>query len=507
MNLSYGAVVSFCSYWQKISTSSCSIIFRFLLHTFLPMRNPKIKSSRANRLKIVKHELVRDRGPPPPPTPLQFPQSTFDPGQARPYTSREIYQLFTTIHKTRPKLDPLQALSVQSIEVGLEQLLPEGYLPDASWNQDPSVANHVVLAPVDRTPSATLGNGTAAPGHDAWYKSAKELLHDNDDVFKYLRGTLQSSPDRPKLRVAMFRKFWDHLRELSMYWDTRNEKYEDVSGEAATLASAPAPDAMDIDKTSAANQPTEETKNGKAKQTYTGNRIGTGREMPPVYREDVICAFVETVAMAFHCRIERPPIAPKLKMQNILIPVPQAGIVYRCPNDRLKARRGILEGPLLAVQCNHNTAFRRQEEATVKEKEPDDKGQDEAISLLREVGSMLNLAQKRAREGQEEPIPGEEQWWVTKPRWGGGSGGAVPSKEVPNGHAPDDDDDDPEGSNKGVKRASKGAKPLTAAAKRAKRLYAMENWKKLNPGPRRWDRGVVHLQIGKDQGATGDDVG
>ena len=468
------------------------------------MRNLKIKSSRANRLKSVKRDLVRDRGPPPPPTPLQFPQSTFDFGQARPYTTREIYQLFATIHKTRPKIDPLQALSVRSIEVGLEQLLPEGYLPDASWNQDPSAANDVVLAPVDRTPSSTLGNGTAAPGHETWYKSAKELLYDDDQVFKYLRGNFHPVPDRPKLRVAMFRKFWDHLRELGMYWDTRNEKYEDVFGDVVTLA--PAPDAMDIDQTSAPSQPTEETKNGNAKRTYTGDRIGTGRNMPPMYREDVVCAFVDTVAMAFHCRTERPPIAPKVKLQNMLIPVPQAGIVYRCPTDRLKARRGILEGPLLAVHCNHNTAFRRQEEATAKAKEPDGKCQHEAISLLREVGSMLNLAQKRAREGQEEPIPGEEQWWVTKPRWGGGSGGEGPSKEVPNGDAPDDDDDDPEGSNKGVKRASKEAKPLSAAPKRAKGSYAMENWKKLNPGPSRWDQGVVHLQIGKDRGATGDDV-
>lgn len=473
-------------------------------HFSFLMRDHKIKSSRANRLKIVKQELVRDRGPPPPPTPLQFPQSTFDPGQARPYSSREIYELFTTIHKTRPKLDPLQALAVRSIEVSLEQLFPEGYLPDASWNSDPSVANDVSPASANRTPPLTLGNGTAAPGRDAWYKSAKELLYDNDDVFKYLRGTFQSSPDRPKLRVAMFRRFWDHLRELSMYWDTRNERYEDIPGDAET----PAPDAMDIDKSSAPNPSTEETKNGKVKKSYTGSRIGTGRDMPPVYREDVVCAFVDTVAMAFHCRTERPPIAPKLKMQNILLPVPQAGIVYRCPTDRLNARRGILEGPLLAVQCNHNTAFRRQEETKAKEEESDDKCQDVAFSLLREVGSMLNLAQKRAREGQEEPVPGEEQWWVTKPRWGGGSGGDVPGKEVPNGdaHDDDDDDDDPEGLNKRVKRATKGAKPLSRAAKRAKKLNVMENWQNLNPGPRRWDRGVVHLQIGKDQDATGDDV-
>lgn len=466
------------------------------------MRGLKIKFCRANQLKTDNDRLARDKGPPPPPTPLQFPPSTFNPDQARPYTSREIHQLFTTIHKTRPKPDHLQALSVRSIEVGLEQLLPEDYLPDASWNQDPSAGNDVSPAPAGRPQPSTLGNGIAAPGHETWYKSAKELLYDNEDVYKYLRGAFNSSLDRPKLRVAMFRKFWDHLREVSMYWDTSNEKYEHISSDAAATA---APDAMDIDNISAQTQPTEETKDEKAKQTYTGNRIGTGRDMPPVYREDVTCAFVETVAMAFHCRTERTPIPSKLKLQNILIPVPQAGIVYRSPNDRVRARRGILEGPLLAVQCNHNTIFREREEENEKEEEWDDKSHDETVSLLREVGLMLNLAQKRAREGQEEPVPGEGQWWVTKPRWGGGPGGEVPSKEVPNGDT-NDDDDDPEGSSKGIKRASKGVKALSAVAKRAKKLYAMENWKNLDPGPKRWDRGVVHLQIGKDQDASGDDV-
>lgn len=382
--------------------------------------------------------------------------------------------------------------------------MPEGYLPDVSWNQNPSASNDALPPPVDRAPPATLGNGIAAPGHDAWYKSAKELLYDNDDVFKYLRGTFQSSSDRPKLRVAIFRKFWDHLREVSMYWDTRNEKYEDISDDA-TAAAAATTDPMDIDTISAPTHRNENKKDEKAKRTYTGNRIGTGRDMPPVYREDVVCAFVDTVAMAFHCRTERAPIPPKLKLQNILIPVPQAGIVYRYPKDRVQARRGILEGPLLAVQCNHSIAFRRQEEGKEDEQEWDNNSQDEAVSLLREVGLMLNLAQKRAREGLEEPIPGKEQWWVTRPRWGGGVGGEVPSREVPHEDA-HDDDDDPDGSSKGVKRASKGAKPLSAAAKRAKRLYAMENWKNLDPGPRRWDRGVVHLQIGKDRDVTSDDV-
>ena len=475
------------------------VIFCFPASKLLPRGNLTIRGVRADRLNIVNNELKREKGPPPPPTPLQFPPTAFNLDQERPFTCFEIYKLFTTIHKTKPKTDHLQALSVRSTEVSLEQLLPEGYLPHESWNQDPFGADDVLRAQFYRPPPSTLSNGMATPGHDTWYKSAKELLYDNEEVYQFLKGSFYPRSRRPRLLVGMFRRFWDHLREMGMYWDTNNEKYEDVSSDAtaATAAvAAVAADAMDIDKSSAQDQPTEEKTDGKVKQTYTGNRIGTGRDMPPQYREDAVCAFVETVAMSFRCTVERPQLSPKLKLQNLFIPVPQAGIVYRCPMDRVKARRGILEGPLLAVQCNHQTAFRRQEddeEGKKKGEESDDKIQSEASCLLREVGLMLNLAQKRAREGQKEPIPGEEKWWAYKPRWGGGPGGQVPSFEEKK-----DDDNDSEG-------PSKPTKSVSQAAKRAKR-HAIENWKTLVPGPKRWDQNIHYLQIGKDQDVIGDDV-
>lgn len=439
----------------------------------LPMQGLTIKGDRANQLKAAKSENERERPPPPPPTPLQFPLSALNQrlDQAR-YTSLEISQLFTTIHKTGPKIEHLQALSVRSIEVSLEQLLPEGYLPDVSWNQDPSTANGSTIFRAPVHPLPILSNGMTVPGYEAWYKSSKELLYDNEDVFQFLQGR-HSSSGRPKLRVAMFRKFWDHLQQMGMYWDTSQEIYEDIPSDAA------APDVMDIDKIYAQTQPTEEANDGeKANQTYRGSRIGTGRDMPARFREEAVFAFVETVAMAFRCRTERPRMEPKVRLQNILIPLPQVGIVYRCPTDRNQAKRGILEGPLLAIQCTNQTVFRREEEV-------DGEGQGEVSNLLREVGLMLNLAQKRAREGQEEPEPGDGKWWATKPRWGGGPGGEVQSIEGKN-------DDDPEGSSKGKKRP--------------KRSNAMENWKNLEPGPSLWDKGVLHLQIGKNRDTIGDDV-
>jgi hypothetical protein len=269
----------------------------------------------------------------------------------------------------------------------------------------------------------------------------------------------------------MFRKFWDNLQLMSMYWDTSHDVYENAPSD-------PLPDVMDIDKLYAQIKASEESRDGNPHQSYTGYRIGTGHDMPARFREDAVFSFVETVAFAFRCRAERPRIEPKVKLQNILIPLPQAGIVYRCPKDRNQAKRGVLEGPLMAIQCSNQTAFRRPEDV-------DGEGQGEISIILREIGLMLSVAQKRARAGRGEPEPGEGEWWATKPRWGGGSGGEFDRTE-------NDHEDDREGSSKGKKRP--------------KRSNVLENWKNLQPGPSQWDKGVVHLQIGKDPNATGDDV-
>ncbi len=431
-----------------------------------------MKHSVAKKYTAAKNESDRPREPPLPPTPLQFP--LYPPngalGQTQ-YTSQEICRLFTTIHKTGPKIDHLRALSIGASEVSLEQLVPKGYLPEVSWNQDPATAEGPTVLPASAPSSTTLSNGAPTPGREAWYKSAKELLYDNEDVFRVLQGK-PPLPGRPKLRVAMFRKFWDFLQQMGMYWDESHDKYENVPDDTAV-------EVMDIDKIYKENQASEEAEEKKATQTYTGWRIGTGREMPARFREDTVFAFVETIAMAFRCKADRPRMEPKVKLQNILIPLPQAGTVYRCPQDRNQAKRGILEGPLMAIQCTNQTVFRRPGEV-------DGEGQGEVTSLLREVGLMLSIAQKRARDGQKEPDPSEGEWWATKPRWGGGLGAdKIQSNEGNN-------EDDPQGSSKGNKRP--------------KRSNAMESWKNLEPGPSQWEKGISYLQIGKDKDSVYDDV-
>lgn len=404
----------------------------------------------------------KPREPPSKPTPLEFPVDPKDEALGPlTHNADEIYQLFLTIHKTGPTIEHLRSLAVGSCQqLSLENLLPQGFLPDTAWLQDPATTGGSNVFPAPLPSIKTLSNGMPMLGHDVYYKCAKELLYSSEDGFAAIQK--KNLPGRPSVRVAIFRKFWDALLQMASYWDTSLDKYSEIERQQ---------DGMDIDQQQASATGTSKT-SAKTKQTYTGRRIGTGRDMPPRFREEAVFAFVEAVTLAFRCRVERPRLEPKFKMHNLLIPLQQAGAVYRSPIDRAQARRGILEGPLTAIQCSNQTVFRRPEEA-------EGQGQGEVANLLREIGLMLNLAQRRAREGQEEPDTSEGKWWVTKPRWGGGPGGEV-------------GDEDGEGSSKGRKRSKKSD--------------SVEIWKRRQPPSNGWDKGVVHLQIGKDKNSEFDDV-
>lgn len=407
-------------------------------------------------------DYTKQRTPPALPTSLDFPVSpkSEDLGPLG-YSDDQIYELYRTIHKTGPTLEHLRALSLNScLELKLDKFLPSGFLPDDSWRQDPATTGGSNEFPATLPTTKTLSNGIPEPGHEAYYKLAKELLYANEDGFAAIQK--KPSPGQVLVRVAVFRKFWDGLLQMAMYWDTSLDNY--IENEQYIEPLNP-----DIE--------TEDQPKTKLRTLYAGRRIGTGRDMPPRFRDDTVFAFVEAITLVFRCRVERPRAEPKVKLQNLLIPLSQTGVVYRSPQDRAQARKGMLEGPLIALHCDIRTTFRRPGEAKGE-------GQSEIATLLREVGLMLSIAQKRARDGQEEPKPGEGKWWVTKPRWGGGVGGEVETSE--------ENDDATECSSKGRKRSKKSE--------------AVENWKKLEPPPSRWDKNVVHLQIGKDKSSDFDDV-
>lgn len=464
---------------------------------------------------------VKQREAPPPATPVQLP---FRPprevlGLAT-HTAEEISELFLKIHKTGPTIQHVQALNVCSVTVvGLEQLVPKDHLPPTSWQQDPSTTGGSNVFPAPLPSNLTLSNGSLRPGHDAYFARAKELLLDNEDAFRSVERK-PALPGRPTVRVAHFRKFWDGLSQMADYWDTSLDKYTDRTANTGQ-------EAMDIDQLRADAVAFEggDADKGNKKLEYTGRRIGTGKDMPPRHRDDTVFAFVEAITSAFRCKMEKPRMEPKIQLHNLFIPLPQIGTVYRFPKDSQQARRGVLEGPLMGIQCTNQTVFHRPDEVLGE-------GQGESANLLREIGVMLSIAHQRSREGQPEPDPSEGKWWVSTPRWGGGAGGEVgvledsqDAKEVETKSRFVEEFVDPSQMRAsdpkvpiryrgGIDRSSRkqeaastdGSDGSAKGRKRTKRTNVAENWKKLQPAPSTWDKKVIYKQIGKRANATSDDA-
>ncbi len=438
---------------------------------------------------------------PPPATPVQLPLASPREDLSRTgLTAENIYELFLTIHKTGPTPLHLKALGVSSItETTLDELLPNAHLPPVSWKQHPGATGGSTTF-LSSSPVATLSNGYCKPGHDVYFARAKELLYENEEAYRTIRRE-PCPPDRPLVRLAHFRKFWDALSQMAGYWDTSQDQFN-------SSAAGEDRGAMELD------QPGSQTKTA----SYTGHRIAAGKDMPFVYREDAVFAFVEGVAMAFRCKVEKPRSEAKVKLHNLLIPLQQTANVYRYPRDNMQARRGILEGPILGIHCTHQMVFRRPEEVQGQ-------GQGELANFLRELGLMLSIAEKRSREGQTEPTPGESEWWLTKPRWGGapdvaeiGIAEDAPKEaelRLPDAQVDPSNGGEPSSGRVGTERASRRQEPGSTSGdsegaargrKRTKRSNAIECWMNLQPSQSSWDKNIHYKKIGWDQQDTHDNV-
>ena len=214
-------------------------------------------------------------------------------------------------------------------------------------------------------------------------------------------------------------------------------------------------------------------------------------------REETVKAFVDMVAWAFGCQAMVPSVTPRLTVGKILLPVRHSSSVSRSPQDRQVARKGILEGPLLAIQCRAELKFREEGDRIGE-------GQTEICDLFREVGGMLLTAQERAREGFNEIRAGEGKWWTKVPRWGGAESASPPPVDdrklsekvgLANGNA-----------NKKLKTESLLPYKTNPVKQMPKRLSMADRWKIVQPGPSTWDRKLKYMQIGKDPASEFDDV-
>lgn len=418
----------------------------------------------------------KPREPPPPATPLQFPRC--EPrGRSVPEldVSNDLAKLFSSTLRTGPTAQHLQALNVSlANELSLDQVVPTDFIPPYSWSINSSTSELSASSQATPSKATSLSNGAPIPGEEEFFVRVKELLHENDDAFRAMRR-LPPLPHRQPARIVHFRKFWEGLLLVAEHWDTSLDKYSDSRDSERKSA-------MDVDELrSVANNAEsrrEEDKGELKEKTYTGRRTSTGRDMPGKYREDTVFAFIETLTWAFRCRLDQAHSQQRLELQGTMIPIIHAASVYRVPKDVRAARRGLAEGPMLGVFCREQTSFRGLDEA-------EGEGKQEILDLLRETGLMLMLAQRRAREGKKEDVPGKGQWWANAPRWGGGAGGEL-------GDANEETNGDPT--------------PSGPSRKRFKKASRMDAWKSMQPPSSTWDRGVTYQQIGKDKNSEHDDV-
>ncbi|KAL8727907.1 MAG: hypothetical protein Q9181_005541, partial [Wetmoreana brouardii] len=289
------------------------------------------------------------RAPPARLRPLDFPQYQVqgDIIAAHQY-ARGLTHLFSGLEKN-VSAKHVEALNITLLgEVPLDRLIPEGYLPPKEWLQDPSTTP---VSPSTPQTSSKLFNGTPMPSHKDFYSRAKEILYSNDSAFDALSGGPNMRPKAPSsntIRLIYTHKFYQHLLLMAEYWDTTKDNY------------IPVPSSSNNNNNN--NNEEEDSKS----ERYTGRRYGAGHEMPPEYRDDVIASFLEICVWPFRCNIQSPrySVSRKLQLHKTRY-IPIQGIssaICAQSTSREKARKGIVQGPLMGVHCRNVMGFRNEGE-------------------------------------------------------------------------------------------------------------------------------------------------
>ncbi|KAI9805238.1 MAG: hypothetical protein M1833_005691 [Piccolia ochrophora] len=445
-------------------------------------RKTNLIRMRRRLTRIVKGAPNEDRSPPPPPTPLDFPR--YEPSRTSTplaqVSPKEFYTLFAGILKPSDiKSEHIESLNLRiERDVAPNDLIPNDgpshtFLPPADWDAPPKVPELKTDGAKTDTPSTVrlLSNGREAPGEEVYRSRKADLMIDHEDAFR----TIERQPPREgreKVKLGHYYKFWNSMDFVAQYWDA--PRADEKAGEQV-VESSNTPDEMDVDGR-------EQKKKG-----YQGRRTGVGKEMPEQFREDTVRAFLEPISWLFGCQISQSRMPPRLPIQNSLFPIRLTLSVFRSPTDRLKARQGFCEGPVMGLHSRSETTFR---EAS----EPAGAGHMERLDLLREVGVLLLLAHERSRETKSETRPGEGKWYTSAPRWGGGPGGEVgnPASNTDEGG--------------GLKKRQREGKPEGSSRPRSRKESNVEAYRRLAPGMGLWDPKVSYMSIGKVKGSEVDEV-
>lgn len=469
-------------------------------------------------------EIDKERNPPPPATPLDFPNyiptGSTETSSSSPRSSTKLYRLLGTARRAQDIpptcLDELNLSVTPNVPISHivpgngEKPHPQPRLEKTPDQEIPGIESMTV--------QSLMNNGKPFPPQEKYDLLKNEILVDNEDAFREVTR-LPALPGRTRVRIAHTRKFWVGLERMSQYWDDSHDQYIEPAGKGTKLGDtesnndgmpvdgqiAPqdsmkdstSAESMDVDQkeenadTSKDQSAGEDKAPAEPTTMYKGRRISTGSQMSDELREEAIRGFLEMIGWPFGCQAHIPSLPPRLSIQNLLFPVRVSFAVSRSPQDRQEARKGILEGPLMVGQCRNETAFREDGQDVGQ-------GHMEMCDLLREVGSMLLGAQERAREGSTEIKPGDGKWWTTKPRWGGLDQGVTGEK------ASRVEDEPSEEPNKRSRHDRTSHSSRRSGGSR--RMSTNDKWKLVQPGPSLWDKKMKYTQIGKDKNSEFDDV-
>ena len=503
------------------------------------------------------------------PTPISFPSvDKLSIGDPSPWTQSTAPDLFSSFVRIRRPPDVtsehLRALNIQYVNSrGFEELLGESegslrYLPPISWLEPPPEEGED--KPEDLSTQPLLYNGRPAPTQHDFYTRVKELYHRNDDAFRALNQL--PSKDKhahPPIRLAHFRRFWEGLDNMALYWDTSHDEYvyptpqeEDASDDYTSTSKPDDQQELPLRESHALSpDPMMDEARKRSKQDHPTDKASPeadhhydNAEENHAHHHQHSQAGSHTLASSLglhslvhpghHSGASRPPTSAS----------PPAGTQYRGTRigagssmpetHRSDAVRAFVE-PLAWSWGFTVGAHRRAPLAAVRSlrvpvrvsaavwRVPRERerarhgwlegpvlglscradtavGETEAAAvrdLLREVGALVVLAQERAREGRSEVRAGEGKWWTEVPRWGGGAGG-----EVGEGRGVGDEPVGQE-AQQGTEEQQDGPKPKPS---QRRKFNAMEAWKIVRVGVGGWDPRVRYEAIGKAKGDDFDDV-
>ncbi|GAB1317238.1 hypothetical protein MFIFM68171_07448 [Madurella fahalii] len=482
----------------------------------------------------------------PPPTPINLPRCYPQapdhdvPNTQGPVPSRPAKPLTAMlqgiVRPTEVSLSHLEALGTHVVpDAGPAELIPDpAFIPDfEAWHALSSEEVHAT----NESTRKRLNTGNLSPGCQTYLERRRELSIANEAAYRTVRR-LPAPKGQSQARLGNAYEFYRHLELFTAFWEDTSRppkpetKAEGTGESKGESNSESAPTASEGDRSS---------ENGTGSvQIY---RTGCGSQMPGEYRQNIITAFLKLVAYDFACNVTMPRTEPRLHITSNASSAPRSSyfssgctFVFRSPATREEARAGIVEGPVAAVSARNATSFPPADSTGQPTTAPD---RDSVLDLARELVAALITAQHRAREGRTEKRIGENAWWATKPRWGGGPGGPI-GREIEMQSGADEtigDKDAPPperpsppsssssasdamalprrpfsrpGSLPGSSSSSSGRE--SGSAKGAKRLKKSgnhpmyDNYRMVRPPASTWDKKTKYAAIGRAKGAGYDDI-